>query len=114
MIKNSQANAVVERVHAVCSTMFRTSGLDMQDTCTPAMIYELLANICLANCATYHTLLGHPPGAAIFGRVMLFDIPYLADWTKIGRIRQAQVDKSNITESQNRIDFDYRVGKKLS
>jgi hypothetical protein len=24
------------------------------------------------------------PGVAIFGRDMLFDIPFLADWSKIG------------------------------
>jgi hypothetical protein len=28
------------------------------------------------------------PGAAIFGREMLFDIPFIADWQKIGEHRQ--------------------------
>jgi len=32
------------------------------------------------------------PGAAIFGRDMLFDIPYIAAWNKIGDYRQCQTD----------------------
>ena len=35
------------------------------------------------------------PGAAIFGRYMLFDLPYIADWDEIGKRRQKQVDKNN-------------------
>ena len=80
IIKNPQANDVLKREHAVCSNMLRTSGLDMQDTCTPEMTDELVATIGWAIRATYHTLLGSSPGAAIFGRDMLFDIPYLSDW----------------------------------
>jgi len=34
--------------------------------------------------STYHTVLKASPGAAIFGRDMLFDIPFVADWNKIG------------------------------
>ena len=112
-IKNPQANAILERVHAVCSNMIKTSNLDMQDTCTPEMVDELIANIGWAIRATHHTLLGSSPGAAIFGRDMLFDIPYLADWSEIGRKRQLQVDKSNVIENRNRIDFDYRIGQKV-
>ncbi len=36
--------------------------------------------------STYHTVLKDSPGAAIFGRDMLFDIPLIADWKKIGEI----------------------------
>ena len=34
-IKNPQANVILERIHAVIADMIRTSGLDMQETCTP-------------------------------------------------------------------------------
>ena len=33
-----------------------------------------------AICSTYHMVLKASPGAAIFGRDMLFDIPFIADW----------------------------------
>jgi hypothetical protein len=111
-IKNPQANAILERIHQVVTNMMRTSSLDMQETCTPEMIDDFIANVGWAIRSTHHTVLGTTPGAAIFSRDMLFDIPYIADWSKIGKRRQQQVDRSNTTENKNRIDFDYRVGTK--
>merc|ERR1712127_1120551 len=52
-------------------------------------------------------------GAPLFGRDMLFDIPFLADWTKIGRRRQVLVDRGNKRKNKRRIDFDYTVGQKV-
>ena len=63
--------------------------------------------------STYHTVLKASPGAAIFGRDMLFDIPYLADWSKIGDYRQRQTDLNTQRENKARIDFDYKVGGKV-
>ena len=40
------------------------------------------------------TVLKTSPGAAIFGRDVLFDVPFLADWTKIGEYRQLQTDRT--------------------
>ena len=60
----------------------------------------------------YHTVLKPLPGAAIFGREMMFDLPYLADWTAIGQRIQLLVDKANVHENKRRIDFDYQVGQK--
>jgi hypothetical protein len=37
-----------------------------------------------------HTVLKASPGAAIFGRDMLFDIPFVPDWKQIGDYRQHQ------------------------
>jgi len=39
---------------------------------------------------------------------MLFDIPFLADWTEIGRRRQELVDSSNARENRRRVPFDYQ------
>ena len=44
---------------------------------------------------------------------MLFDIPYIADWTEIGKRRQAAVVQRNLAENEKRIDFDYAVGQKV-
>ncbi len=64
----------------------------MADTVTPSDIDTFLTNVSWAIRSTYHTVLKASPGAAIFGRNMLFDIPYLADWTKYGDFRQRQTD----------------------
>ena len=112
-IKNPQANAILERIHAVIADMMRTSGLDNSDTVTPQMIDEFLVNVSFAVRSTYHTVLRTTPGAAVFGRDMLFDIPFLADWTEIGRRRQLLVDQNNERENRRRLDFDYAVGQKV-
>ena len=112
-IKNPQANAVLERIHAVLGDMMRTSSLDNSDTATPQMVDEFLTNVAWAIRSTYHTVLRTTPGAAVFGRDMLFDIPYSADWTDIGRRRQELVNQNNDRENKRRIDFDYAVGQKV-
>ena len=93
--------------------MIHMSGIDNNDTCSPQIVDDLLINIAWAICSTYHTVLKTTPGAAIFGRDMLFDIPYLADWNQIGKRRQALVDQSCAKSNKRRIDFDYIVGQKV-
>jgi hypothetical protein len=44
---------------------------------------------------------------------MLFDIPFLADWNKIGEYRQHQTDLNTKRENKTRVDFDYKVGDKV-
>eukprot|EP00804_Cyclotella_cryptica_P029199 CCRYP_005341-RE/>CCRYP_005341-RE protein AED:0.39 eAED:0.39 QI:0/0/0/1/0/0/3/0/609 len=91
-VKNPQANAILERVHQTIMAMLRTAKLDMADTISESDIADFLTNAAWAVRSTYHTVLTTSPGAAIFGRDMLFDVPYIADWTKIGEYRQRQTD----------------------
>ena len=44
---------------------------------------------------------------------MLFDLPYIADWTAIGQRRQRNTDCENLKENAKRVDFDYQVGQKV-
>ena len=44
---------------------------------------------------------------------MLFDIPFVADWKKIGEHRQRLTDQNTARENEGRIDFDYQVGQKV-
>ena len=103
----------MERVHQVVMTMVRTSELDMADSVAPTDVDTLLTNVSWAIRSTYHTVLKASPGAAIFGRDMLFDIPFIADWRKIGDYRQRQTDLNNLRENEKRIDYDYKVGDKI-
>ncbi|KAL7523521.1 hypothetical protein ACHAXR_000801, partial [Thalassiosira sp. AJA248-18] len=109
-VKNPQANAVLERVHQVIANMLRTSNLDMAETVDPDAVSDFLDDAAWAVRSTYHTVLKSSPGAAIFGRDMLFDIPYLADWHKIGEHRQVQTDRNTARENAQRADYDYAVG----
>ena len=112
-IKNPQANAILERVHQVVMSMIRTAELDMADSVAPNDVDVVLTNASWAIRSTYHTVLKASPGAAIFGRDMLFDIPFIADWRKIGDYRQRQTDLNTLRENEKRIDYDYKVGDKI-
>jgi hypothetical protein len=85
----------------------------MADSVAPSDIDAVLTNASWAIFSTYHTVLKASPGAAIFGRDMLFDIPFIADWKKIGDYRQCQTDQNTIHENSKRIDYDYAVGGKV-
>ena len=64
--------------------MLRTAELDMATTVAPSDIDAFLTNVAWAIRSAYHTVLKASPGAAIFGRDKLFNIPYLAELKKIG------------------------------
>ncbi len=73
-------------------SMLRTAEIDMANSVAPSDIATFLTNVAWAICSTYHMVLKASPGAAIFGRDMLFKIPYIADWNKIGDYLQCQTD----------------------
>ncbi len=71
-VKNPQANAILERIHAVLGNMLHTSELDMAKMAKASDIYVFLSDAAWAVRSTYHTVLKASPGAAIFGQDMLF------------------------------------------
>jgi hypothetical protein len=87
-VENPQANAILEHIHAVLGNMLCTSKLDMAKTVKASDIDVLLSDAAWAVCSAYHTVLTASPGAAIFGQDMLFYIPFIADWQKIGEHKQ--------------------------
>jgi hypothetical protein len=44
---------------------------------------------------------------------MLFDVPFIADWSKIGEYRQKKTDKNTRWENDTRIDWDYQPSDKV-
>jgi hypothetical protein len=85
----------------------------MADSVTPNDANVFLDNVAWAICSTYQMVLEASPGAAIFGREMLFGIPFVADWRKIGERRQSLTDRGNQRENAKRIDYNYKVGDKV-
>ena len=59
--------------------MLHTAELDMASLVAPSNIGTFLTDMSWVICSTYHTVLKASPGAAIFGRDMLFEISYLAE-----------------------------------
>jgi hypothetical protein len=85
----------------------------MADSVTPYDVNVFLDNAAWAIRSTYHTVLKASPGAAIFGRGMLFDILFVADWHKIGGQRQILTDLGNQRKNAKCIDYDYKVRDKV-
>jgi hypothetical protein len=75
--------------------MLRTAKNDMAKLVTFNDITVFLDNAAWTICSTYHTVLKASPGAAIFGQDMLFDIPFVADWHRIGEHRQSLTNHGN-------------------
>jgi hypothetical protein len=50
---------------------------------------------------------------AIFGRNMLFDISFVANWNKIGNYRQCQIDLNVAHINSMHVDYDYKIGNKV-
>ncbi len=44
---------------------------------------------------------------------MLFDIPFTADWQKIGEHKKRLTNLNNARKNEGRIDYDYKVGQKV-
>jgi hypothetical protein len=44
---------------------------------------------------------------------MLLDIPFMADWHKIGERKQSLTDRGNQRKNAKHIDYDYKVGDKV-
>ncbi len=99
-------------MHQVIMTMLSTAELDIADTVVPSDISDFFMDAAWAIRSTYHTVLKASSGAAIFGRDMLFDIPFLADWNKIGDYRQHQTDRNTQCENKPRVDWNYNIGDK--
>ena len=103
----------MERVHQLLGQMLRTADINMANSVTPDDVDVFLDNAAWADCSPYHTVFKTSPGAAIFGQDMLFDIPFIAEWNKIGDYRQRQTDLSTAQENKQRVDYDYKSGDKV-
>ncbi len=67
MVKNPQANGIMECVHQVLGQMLCTAELDKANSVTQNDVDVFLDNAAWAIRSTYHMVLKASPGAAIFG-----------------------------------------------
>jgi hypothetical protein len=85
--------------------MLHTAELDMADSVVPNDGNVFLDNAAWAICSTYHTVLKASD--------MLFNILFVADWSKIEEQRQSLTNLGNQHENAKQIDYDYKVGDKV-
>ena len=61
--------------------------------------------------ATVHRTLGVSPGAIVFHRDMMIDVPYIANFLLLRDKRQALIDYNLRRENNRRRNFDYQAGE---
>ncbi len=93
--------------------MLRTAEIDMADLVRASDIDIILSDAAWAICSTYHTVLKASPDVAIFGQDILFGIPFIADWNKIGEHRQRLTDLNTTQGNEGRIDHDCQAGQEV-
>jgi transposase InsO family protein len=110
-VKNPQANAICERLHQTVENALRP----LLHVHPPANINEagLLIDTALQT-ASYaarvaiHGSLKISPGALVYQRDMILDIPLVADLELIRQNRQALIDEQLIRANSRRISHDYQ------
>ncbi len=78
----------MEHIHAVVTNKLHTAEINMANLVKASDTNDFLSDAAWAICSPYHTVLKTSPGTSIFEQDMLFDIPFIAEWKKIGEHRQ--------------------------
>jgi hypothetical protein len=111
-VKNPQENAIPEHIHAIVMNMVGSDEIDAANLVKLSDI-NFFPDAAWAICSNHHTVLKASPGAAIFGRDMLFDNQFIADWKKIREHRQLTANLNTAHKNEGRIDYDYQAGQKV-
>ena len=116
-VKNPQANAICERLHQTMAEVIRTTVYeDPPEHFAEAThaVDTALATAAYAARSALHITLGLSPGALVYNRDMLLDIPVIADWEALQQKRQIVIQKNLKRANQARVrHHDYAVGDKV-
>jgi len=115
-VRNPQANAICERMHQVVGNILRTlfhvnPPQNMGDARATTDYALSLASHALRSAV--HRTLGLSPGAIVFRRDMLMDVPYVANFLLLRDKRQALIDYNLRRENNRRRTFDYAPGQQV-
>ena len=115
-VKNPQANAICERLHQSISNTLRTmlhtyppnnidQTNDIMDTCFATAAYA-------SKVAIHHTL-NMSPGALVFQRDMIPNIPLITDLLQLHERRQIIIDERLRRANLHCRTFDYQPGDQI-
>jgi len=63
--------------------------------------------------ATYHTTLQVTPCQLVFGRDVMLNVKFEANWQLIKQRKQKRIHENNVRENDRRIPHQYKVGDKV-
>ena len=108
-VKKPAAN-MVERVHQTLGNLLRVYELEKYEFPRGDPWSNILSSAAWAIRSTVHTTLGATPGQLVYGRDMLFDLSFKANWRDIKERKRARIEESNKRENSKRIRHTYNVG----
>ena len=116
-VKNPQANAICERMHQTVGDILRvtlhTSPPNNINTANQMMDNALATAMHALRCAVNATL-QTSPGALVFNRDMVMDIPLIANLETIRDRRQQLINENLRRQNERRIEHHYKVGDKIN
>ncbi len=74
---------------------------------------DALATAMHAMRTTVATTLGSAPGALAFARDMFLNVPLIADWQSIARLREHHVNENLCRANRKHYQFDYAPGQQV-
>jgi hypothetical protein len=80
---NPQGNSIIVRIHQVMVNMLRAFELEDRELDTDDPLDEFLQACAFAIMSTLHTTLQASPGQLVFGRDMIHEIRFEANWDRI-------------------------------
>ena len=89
--------------------MLRSFDLEKEDLEEDNPFHYFLQSTAWAIRSTYHTTLQATPCQLVFGRDMIHNIAFKANWNRIQKRKQDLIHKSNKRENKGCIPFEYKV-----
>jgi hypothetical protein len=117
--QNPQANAfaIIDQVHKVVNNMLRWFDLEkeylQEDNEEDNPFDYFLHSTVWAIRSTHHTTLQATPCQLVFGRDMIHNIAFKANWNRIQKRKQDIINKSNKKENKSQIPYEYKVGDQV-
>ena len=114
-VYNPQGNSIIERCHLTVAQILRVF---LQGRAQPpqnqleadTLVDQALASATHAmRCTSSTALLNQTPGSLAFGRDMLLDIPFAADFIALRNARQLKIDQRLLAANSSRRPKEFKV-----
>ena len=115
-VKNPQSNALIERSHSTVGDQLRVlQAVNAPDSAKTAydIVDTALATSQRALRAAIHKSLNVAPGAVVFNRDMLLNVPLLIDLDKLNERRYEIAERNNLIENKRRTYHNYTAGDEI-
>ena len=112
-LRNSQAYAIVERVHQTFGNIIRTFKIQQMDVDNDRPWEGILISTIFAIRSTVHTTTQHTPLQLVFGRDTILYINQEAHWQLIKCYKKARVTEGDEKENRRRQSHLYCTGDKV-